>query len=524
MRSAPRPFTRPFALLLQLLVLTGATATAQSADPGAEEVKAKVRAYRAAYEKEIVLEFADLLSIPCVASDEVNIVRNAKKIVEMMEWRGIAARLLEQPGSPPLVYGELKTPGATRTVAVYVHYDGQPVVPELWATGPWEPTLRTARLEDGGEIIPWSDVKDRLDGEWRLYARGSGDDEAPLISWLAALDALRAANIPLSVILKFFFEGEEETGSPHLGGFFAAHKDLLATDVVFICDGPVHQSRRMQLFFGVRGITGVEITIYGPTNALHSGHYGNWAPNPGALLANLLASMRDDDGRILIEGFYDHVLPLSEFERSTLDSVPDPDADLRKLWGLGRTEADNARLIERIQLPAFNIRGIRVGEVGAEAKNAVPTLAIANIGFRLVPDLTPELVRRLVEEHIRKQGYFIVSEDPDMAVRLAHPRIAKLVWETGYPAVRTSMDLPISRAVISLIEEATADPLVVIPSLGGSLPLYLFIEYFKAPVIGLPMANHDDNQHGPNENLRLQNLYDSIEINAAILARLGFLM
>ncbi|HUX06817.1 MAG TPA: M20/M25/M40 family metallo-hydrolase [Acidobacteriota bacterium] len=497
---------------------------AQASDPGAKAVREKVKGFRVAYEKKIVLEFADLLSIPCVASDSANIGRNAKKIVEMMEARGISVRLLEVPGSPPLVYGERLTPGADKTIAVYVHYDGQPVVPELWVTGPWEPTLRDKRLELEGQIIRWSDIPDRLDGEWRLYARGSGDDKAPVIAWLTAIDALGATDIPLSVNVKFFFEGEEEAGSLHLGEILESHKDLLKADVLFICDGPVHQSRRMQLFFGVRGITGVEMTTYGPTNALHSGHYGNWAPNPGALLANLLATMRDNDGRILIDGFYDHVRPLSEFERRVLDSAPDPDDELRKTWGMAQTEADNARLIDRIQLPALNIRGIRVGEIGSEVKNAVPTQAVANIGFRLVPDLDPLTVRELVENHLRKQGYYIVSDDPDMATRLAHPRIVKLVWEDGYPAARTSMDLPVSRAVIKLIEDATADPLVTIPSLGGSLPLYLFIDKFRTPVIGLPMANHDNNQHGPNENLRLQNLYDSIEVNAAILARLGYLL
>jgi len=497
---------------------------AQPSDPGAEGVREKVKGFRATYEKKIVLEFADLLSIPCVASDSVNIARNAKKIVEMMEARGISARTLEVPGSSPLVFGELITPGADKTIAVYVHYDGQPVVHELWATGPWEPTLRDKRLELDGQIIRWSDIGDRLDGEWRLYARGSGDDKAPVISWLTAVEALKAADIPLSVNVKFFFEGEEEAGSPHLDEILEAHRDLLDADVLFICDGPVHQSRRMQLFFGVRGITDVEMTVYGPTNALHSGHYGNWAPNPGALLANLLASMRDDDGHVLIDGFYDRIRPLSEFERRALDSSPDPDDELRKTWGMAQTEANNARLIERIQLPALNIRGIRVGEIGHEAKNAVPTQATANIGFRLVPDLDPGTVRELVEDHLRKQGYYIVDEDPDMETRLAHPRIAKLVWGDGYPAARTSMDLPVSRAVIDLIGEATDDPLVTLPSLGGSLPLYLFIDKFRTPVIGLPMANHDNNQHGPNENLRLQNLYDSIEINAAILARLGFLL
>ena len=492
-----------------------------AAGDDAAGVVAKVRAWREAREVAIAREFADLLSIPCVASDLPNIRLNAQHILAMMTELGIDARLLEIPGVPPVVYGELRTPGATKTVAVYVHYDGQPVVPEKWTGDPWTPELRNQRVEDGGEVIPWEGLEGPLNGEWRLYGRGSGDDKAPVMTWLKALEALRAADIPLSVNVKFFFEGEEEAGSPHLAEILTKYSDLLETDLLFVCDGPVHQSRRPQLFFGVRGIAGFEMTVYGPDTALHSGHYGNWAPNPGALLANLLASMRDSDGRILIEGINERVPPLSDADREALSTVPDPDEELRAYLGLAATEANNARLAERIMLPALNIKGLLCGAVGERAKNAVPTEAIATIGYRLVPDLDPDIVRELTEAHIRKQGYHIVYEDPDEATRLKYFPIVKLEWEGGYAPARTPVDLPASQAVIGLIEDATDDPLVVMPVLGGSLPLYLFKEHFKAPVVGLPMANHDNNQHGPNENLRLQNLWDSIEINAAILALLG---
>jgi Acetylornithine deacetylase/Succinyl-diaminopimelate desuccinylase and related deacylases len=150
--------------------------------------------------------------------------------------------------------------------------------------------------------------------------------------------------------------------------------------------------------------------------------------------------------------------------------------------------------------------------VGEMAQNAIPTEATASIDFRLVPDQTPERVRQRVEDHIRRQGFFIVSHTPSMEERRRHPKIVRLAWGPGYPPARTSMDLPIARALVRLIEEAVGTPIVKMPSLGGSIPMYLFQEVLGAPVIGVPIVNHDNNQHGANENLRIQNLWDGIEI------------
>jgi acetylornithine deacetylase/succinyl-diaminopimelate desuccinylase-like protein len=239
------------------------------------------------------------------------------------------------------------------------------------------------------------------------------------------------------------------------------------------------------------------------------------------MLADLLAGMRDSDGRILIDGFYEAARPITQRERELLETVPDPDEQLRSDLSLGWSEAGNARLAERIMMPAVNIKGIRCGEVGAKSKNAIPTEATASVGIRLVPDLTPEKARALVEAHVVAKGYHIVYSEPDHDTRVQHGRIARLRWGSGYPPARTSVDLPASQAVIDLVGAAASEPIVVMPTLGGSIPMYLFAEKFRAPVIGLPMANHDNNQHAPDENLRLQNLWDSIEINAAIMARLG---
>jgi acetylornithine deacetylase/succinyl-diaminopimelate desuccinylase-like protein len=357
--------------------------------------------------------------------------------------------------------------------------------------------------------------------EWRIYARSASDDKAPVIAVLAAIDALRAANIPLSVNLKFFFEGEEEAGSTHLPAILEKYADRLKGDVWLLCDGPVHQTRRMQVYFGARGITDLEMTVYGPARPLHSGHYGNWAPNPAVVLANLLAGMRGPDGRIRIAGFYDDMRPLTDTEKRAVAEAPDVDAQLKNELGLAWTEGDGKSVTEQIMLPALNVRGIRAGNVGATAQNAISTEASASIDFRLVPNQTPEKVRQRVENHLRQQGFHIVSKTPDMETRRQHPRVIKLEWGAGYPPARTSMELPLSRAVVRLIEDALGAPIVKMPTLGGSVPMYLFLDVLKTPVIGVPIANHDNNQHGANENIRIQNLWDGIEIFAVLLAGLG---
>ncbi|MFN0088131.1 MAG: M20/M25/M40 family metallo-hydrolase [Blastocatellia bacterium] len=475
------------------------------------------REYRIAREHEILDEYARFLSLPNVASDRPNIARNAQFILGMLERRGVKTRLLEVPEAPPVVFGQIDVPGATRTLIFYAHYDGQPVEPAKWEGGePFRPILRSAALDAGGREIPFPAKGTSIDPEWRLYARSTGDDKAPILAICAALDALRERGIGLHANLRFFFEGEEEAGSPHLRQIVEKHGDLLKADAWLICDGPVDQTRRQQLFFGARGVTGLEVTVYGPRRELHSGHYGNWAPNPALMLARLLASMKDDDGRVLIKGYYDGIAPLTAVEQRAFAEAPDNDELLRRELGIARTEGGGRRLIELINQPSLNIRGFLSSSVGATARNVVPSTATASIDIRLVKGLDHRIMVDRVVEHIRAQGYHVVDAPPDEAARLKYPKIARVVREGGYNASRTPMDLPISRDVIRAVERARG-PVVRMPTLGGSVPLYLFTDNLRTPCIGIPIANHDNNQHSANENIRLQNLWDGIETMAALL-------
>jgi acetylornithine deacetylase/succinyl-diaminopimelate desuccinylase-like protein len=464
---------------------------------GTVEAVEAARRHRLASEQAIMAELLSFLAIPNVASDTPNIEKNAAFIVEMFKRRGLEARLLRVAGAPPLVVADVKSPGATETIAFYAHYDGQPVDPSQWATSPWEPVVK------GGHVV----------------ARSASDDKAPVIAMLAALDAMRAARIRPSVHLKFVFEGEEEDGSPHLAEYLDRYRADLSPDAWILCDGPVHQSRKALLYFGARGVTGAELTVYGPVRALHSGHYGNWAPNPIVTLTHLLASMRDTEGRILVDGYHDDVVPVSDAERAALRRAPPFDGEIRRELALGRTEG-GASLNEQILKPALNVRGISGGHVGARASNSIPTEASASFDLRLVPSQSPERAQALIEKHIEKQGFFIVRSAPDAATRAAHAKVAKLEWGHGYPAARTAMDAPVSKKVIALATAVAGSEPVLLPSLGGSIPMHVFQRGGTVPVIGVPIVNHDNNQHAANENLRLQNLWEGVELFAALFAGL----
>ena len=457
----------------------------------------------------LLREFLELLAIPNVASNRADIRRNANHIVAMMTRRGLSPRLLESDdgSAPPLIYGEWRVPGAARTYILYAHYDGQPVTPEDWTvTPPFQPRLLTGPPPESN--LPLSD-------DWRIYARSASDDKAGVMAILAAVDALRAEGRRPGFNLKIVLEGEEEAGSPNLAGLLRRHRDTLRSDGWIIIDGPAHQSGPPQLSLGVRGDVNMEVTVYGAVRPLHSGHYGNWAPNPAMMLAELLASMKDEDGRVTIAGFYDDVVPLSDGERRAIDAAPAPDDQLRPELGLGRTDGAGATLTELIHQPSLNINGLRSADVGANARNVIPTTATATLDLRLVLGNTPERQIDRVIAHIRAQGYEVLDREPTMEERRRFPRIARVTRRPGYPAERTALDHPLAQAVDRAL--ARNGRHVLLPSLGGSLPLYLIRQELGAPSVGVGLWNHDNNQHAEDENVRLGNLWNGIVAIAAIM-------
>jgi acetylornithine deacetylase/succinyl-diaminopimelate desuccinylase-like protein len=495
------------------LVLVAAAPLAQPQS----DLRPTVGAWVAAHQPQIVKELVDLLAMPNVASDRANIRRNAEHLRGMLAARGFKAELLETAGNP-LVYGELAVPGATRTLLLYCHYDGQPVDAKAWAQpDPFTPVLRTTRVDRGGTDVSWTGVK-RFDPEWRLYARSASDDKAPIVAMVAAIDALAASSLRPTWNVRVILDGEEEASSPSLVPAIAKYRDRLRGDAMVILDGPIHSSGRPTIAYGARGIVTLNLTVFGPRAGVHSGNYGNWVPNPAERLAALLATMKGDDGRALVAGFNDGIQPLSPAELAMIDAVPDDSADMLKTFGIAGPSPAFPRLQDALQYPTLNVRGLVSAHVGAGARTIIPDRATAAMDIRLVKETLPADLVEKVRTHIRKQGYHLVDGEPTDSVRAAHGKIAAIaVSETPTRAFRTSPLDPHATRIAAGITSAFGVPPVQLRTLGGTVPIAPFIDALGFPAMLVPTVNFDNNQHEENENLRLGHLFQAIEIIAAIL-------
>jgi acetylornithine deacetylase/succinyl-diaminopimelate desuccinylase-like protein len=482
-----------------------------------------IRGWTDSQQSKLLSEFEQFLSIPNVAADTPGLRRTADFILGMMERRGIGNRQLlhgRTPGIAPAVYGEVMVPGATRTLVFYAHYDGQPVNPAQWTTGsdPFTPVLFQGSMAEGAKMMDAQLRGGFLNDEYRIYARSASDDKAGIMAILTAYEALVKNGRQPACNLKFFFEGEEEAGSPHLQEILEVNKDLLRSDLWIICDGPVHQSGRKQIVFGVRGDTHLYLTMYGPKRPLHSGHYGNWAPNPAMELVQLLATMKDKAGRVTIKDFYKDVTPLTATEKKALREVPSVDAQMRKELGLGASEMNGLSLVEAINQPSLNINGISSGNVGKLASNQIPTQASAVLDLRLVLGNDWRRQQDKVIAHIKAQGYTVIDHEPGDEERQKHTKLVRVDRDlASYNAQRTPMDDPLAQDVIRAVQATTSDKLVLQPTMGGSLPLFVFQTVLGAKTITVPIANHDNNQHAENENIRLGNLWSGIETMASLM-------
>jgi len=470
----------------------------------------------------IIKEFSEFLYIPNVAADSAGLEKNAAFIMAMMNKRGIdKVQLLTAitAGVAPVVYGEVIVPGAKQTLIFYAHYDGQPVNPAQWAKQlqPFQPKLFSNAIDNNGSNIAFpADGKYKKD--WRIYARSASDDKAGIDAILNAYTAISKSGLMPGCNIKFFFEGEEEAGSTHLNEVLEKYKTLLQSDLWIICDGPVHQSEKKQIVFGVRGDTHIDLTVYASKRPLHSGHYGNWAPNPAMMLVKLLASMKDENGRVTIKGFYDDVTPLKPSEKKALNEVPRVDDQMKKELGITNIEMQGLSLSEAINQPSLNINGMQSGNVGKMASNQIPTTATAVLDLRLVLGNDWKRQQQKVISHIKAKGYYVTEQEPTDEERNKYAKIIKVLpGQDGMNAQRTPMDLPIIQKVIAAVKTSTEDQIVMQPTMGGSLPLYLFEKYLNATTVTVPIANHDNNQHAENENIRIGNLFDGIETMAVLM-------
>jgi acetylornithine deacetylase/succinyl-diaminopimelate desuccinylase-like protein len=489
-----------------------ATVPASAQPPGREQLEVLART-------DLVESFdllQDLLSIPNDAQVGPSHLRpNVAWMSEAFEARGFTTRELETAGFP-LLLAERTGESGGPTVLVYLQIDGQPVDPSRWfQQDAWKPVLKQRSGSDWEEI-PWQSLAGEIDPEWRVFARSASDAKGPVAAFLRALDLFAEAGYAQSYDLKVIMDFEEELGSPHLPAAVERHRDTLDADMLAIFDGPRHYSNRPSLTFGARGIATIELKVFGPRAPQHSGHFGNYAPNPALRLAQLLASMKDEHGRVVIPGYYNGV-EMDAATREVLALVPDDEAEIRR--GLGVAEADRVapNYQESIQYPSLNIRGMASGWVGEQVRTIVPSFAVAEIDVRLTPETDSERLIGMIRDHVVAQGYHLVVGEPTDEERSAHSHLASFEYEISYAAFRTPFESQVGQWLVAALERSFGEKPVRKRMSGGSIPISPFVATLGIPAVTLPIVNSDNNQHSPNENLRVGNYIEGIQSFLAVL-------
>ncbi len=446
-------------------------------------------------------EIVQFVAIPNDALDEADINRNINWLTRRFNDRGFNTTVLPTEGRP-LFFAALPMEDDKPTILFYMHFDGQSVDPSRWQqSNPYKVELK-APEEGGYTTLPFSELEEDINYDWRLFGRSTSDDKGPIIMFLNALDLLKKEGKSLAFNVKVILDGEEEKSSKPLPKAVREYRDLLAADFLVINDGPVHGSGRPTVVYGCRGITSLSLTTYGPEFPQHSGHYGNYAPNPGFRLSRLLAGMKDDEGRVTIPGFYDGIV-IDEATMEVLKSVPDDGEKINEYLAVHTPDRVGEFYQESLQYPSLNVRGMGSAWIGDQARTIVPASATAEIDIRLVPESDGNRLKKLVRSYVEKSGYFVVDSIPDREQRLKYPRIATLQEGSVTPAFRTELDNAYGDYIVKTMGQAFGGPVVQIRIMGGTVPIAPFVNELQIPAFIVPMVNPDNNQHSPNENLRI---------------------
>lgn len=468
--------------------------------------------------KESLKTLKELLAIPNDANFPEDIEKNVVWVENVFHKMDFKTKRLETETVPLLLGDYGMSDPNKKTVLFYFHIDGQPVDAEFWfQEDPYQAVLKKEVEGEGWVDIDWSNLEDgAIDPDWRIFARSSSDDKSPFVMFLTALKEQRERGVHPNYNLKVILDFEEEKGSPRLAGAVENYKNDLESDMLLIFDGPKHISNQPTITYGARGITAITIKVFGPTFPLHSGHYGNYAPNPALRLSQLLSSMKDEDGRVTIPGFYDGI-SFDEKTKSILANVPDNENEFRVKLGIGNTDKVGNNYQESIQYPSLNIRGLGSGWIGSEARTIVPATATAEIDIRLVVESPPKRQVDLVRNHIERQGYMILDRKPTSKERFDNPKICQFINNRAYAAFRTEMDSPLGVWAYETIKSEFGGEPIRVRTLGGSVPISPFIQSLDVPAVIIPLVNSDNNQHSPNENLRIGNYFDGVKTFYALL-------
>ena len=466
--------------------------------------------------QDVFKEYREFLSLPNDANKPDELEPNMLWCEKAFKKRGFTTERLKTKRLP-LILAERKHPGANKTVLFYIQIDGQPVDPSKWLQkGPFVPTLKKQTKKDDWETIPWESLYDNYDDDWRIFARSASDAKGPINTFLIALDIIADKGILPNYNIKVIMDMEEEMGSPNLPPAVKRYKNKLKADRLVILDGPRHPSNKPTLTFGARGIVTIQLKVQGPKFPQHSGHYGNYVPNPAVRLSQLIASMKDDNGRVTIPGYYDGVT-ISEEARSIMSAVPDDEDKIRRSIGFSKPDQVANTYQESIQYPSLNVRGMKSGWVEKEVRTIIPSFALAEIDVRLVKETDPKRMVKLIKNHIKSEGYYIIDRDPTDSERVKHNKIITFNHRIGYLAFRTPVNSEIADWLRAALINGFGEEPIIKRTSGGSVPISPFVNTLNVPAVTVPTVNPDNNQHSPNENLRVGNLIESIRTHVSLL-------
>jgi len=461
-------------------------------------------------------ELAEFVALPSDAHFPDDVLKNIDWLHQAFQARGFTTRSLSTKSSP-LFLAEMSKGKDLPTVLFYMHLDGQPVDPAKWnQSDPYKVVLKERDNKGEWRELPWNSLDGSIDSEWRLFGRAAADDKGPIVAFLNTMDILNADGGEVRCNIKVILDSEEEIGSPNLAAAVKKNKKTLSADVLVIHDGPMHISGEPTLIFGCRGITRVDLTTYGPVLPQHSGHFGNYAPNPAFSMARLLNTMKDEEGRVLIDGYYDGI-DLTPEIKSILAAVPDDEASIHNLLQIADNEKVGKNYQESLQYPSLNVRGLSSGWVGAQARTIVPDICEAAIDIRLVPESDPKRLLSLIKEHISKQGYHVVTSNPTKDERMKFNNIVKVEAGGATLPFRTDVDSDAGKWLNKALSEQFQSEVIKVRIMGGTVPISPFIRELNIPAVIVPLVNADNSQHSPNENLRIGNLLSAMESFYAIL-------
>lgn len=467
--------------------------------------------------KSTITELIEFVAIPNDAIHPKDIDKNIAWLHDAYKSRGFTTRTLET-SNLPLFFAEMHIDNTLPTILFYAHLDGQAVDPSKWdQKDPYQVVLKEKKEDGSFENLSMKMLNGELHPDWRLFGRSAADDKAPIVSFLHTIDLMKRSNIHPQCNIKVILDSEEEKGSAPLPAAVRKYKETLSADLLIINDGPIHLSNRPTIIYGCRGIMHFDLTVYGPGKSQHSGHYGNYAPNPSFRLAHLLSSMKDEYGKVLIDGYYDGIR-LDEITKEKLAAVPDDEKNLHELLQIAEPEKVGSNYQESLQYPSLNVRGMASAWVGEEARTIVPDKAMASIDVRLVPESKPDRLMQLIQDHIRLQGYYIINREPTKEERLTHPKIAKLELHRAVLPFRTDMNSPVAQWLGKTLDQQFGEKPVEVRIMGGTVPVSAFINELNIPSVIMPVVNADNNQHAPNENMRIGNITTALRTFYSILS------